>query len=542
MRRTSSESEMSKESHVKMAAATQRAQEDARIMDPKGKGAVDVESEYMDELVKVASAAGGRVLEIGYGMGITARQFVGHGKIVQHVVCEPNQSVFKQALKHAHAVADRVAFNPLFGFWQEITPGLRSGSFDAILYDTFPDPVDAGFFGEARRLLRPGGTLTFVWSRCGSEDPAASRGIECDNWQKAIDLMANATSNPWLPEELGSPEARMPKEVVLDVFQPCSADNHWHCPASKRTFLVPNVVKKRSNDKDGKEKEGAGGDGYDPPSNRTEVDEQTVQLRKNNPHANVRYTNTYYPHAKAAAVAGVATVSTRASWQQAELWALRAELKGEKPGMDALVIHGHIVMDTEESEYMKDLAKLIATEPRPPAAKRGRTLEVGFGMGISARAIQSQNVSEHVIIEANVKVMEQLIDTFAGEGLKGGSIRPLLGFWQEILPTLEDDSFDAILFDPFPNDDMQILQGVVHQLIFMEHAHRVLKPGGVYTYMSGECDEDVIARDKNVILAAGFMPENVQLRCALYPMVQHCPTYPKCEEEDRSVTIAVLHK
>ena len=46
------ESEMSKESHVKMAAATQRAQEDARIMDPHGKGAVDVDTFRHERVIR----------------------------------------------------------------------------------------------------------------------------------------------------------------------------------------------------------------------------------------------------------------------------------------------------------------------------------------------------------------------------------------------------------------------------------------------------------------------------------------------------------
>eukprot|EP00746_Dinoflagellata_sp_MGD_P112900 gnl/MRDRNA2_/MRDRNA2_49967_c0_seq1.p1 gnl/MRDRNA2_/MRDRNA2_49967_c0~~gnl/MRDRNA2_/MRDRNA2_49967_c0_seq1.p1 ORF type:complete len:117 (+),score=10.07 gnl/MRDRNA2_/MRDRNA2_49967_c0_seq1:162-512(+) len=75
------------------------------------------ETAYMDELVEVASLNGGRVLEVGFGTGITAWQFVKNGRVLQHIVCEPNLTVFLKALEHADKVAKDMAFSPFFGFW-----------------------------------------------------------------------------------------------------------------------------------------------------------------------------------------------------------------------------------------------------------------------------------------------------------------------------------------------------------------------------------------------------------------------------------------
>ncbi|HEY9713119.1 MAG TPA: hypothetical protein V6C72_06595, partial [Chroococcales cyanobacterium] len=59
-----------------------------------------------------------------------------------------------------------------------------------------------------------------------------------------------------------------------------------------------------------------------------------------------------------------------------------------------LKILGHPVMEDWEVPYMKKLAD-IAT------ANGGKVLEVGFGMGISAGFIQSNDIVSHTIIEGN---------------------------------------------------------------------------------------------------------------------------------------------
>lgn len=69
-------------------------------------------------------------------------------------------------------------------------------------------------------------------------------------------------------------------------------------------------------------------------------------------------------------------------------------------------------------------------------------------MGISASFIQkSDRITEHVVIEANEQVFERLKEFAKTAKTK---VTPILGFWQEIVPTLCDASFDGILFDPYP--------------------------------------------------------------------------------------------
>jgi guanidinoacetate N-methyltransferase len=110
-------------------------------------------------------------------------------------------------------------------------------------------------------------------------------------------------------------------------------------------------------------------------------------------------------------------------------------------------------MQRWETPLMRELADLVGT-------KGGRVLEVGFGMGIgfvvlnltfeaiSATFIQQyEQVTEHVIIEANAEVFKRL-QQFAENSPR--KVTPMFGFWQEVVTNLESESFDGILFDPYP--------------------------------------------------------------------------------------------
>ncbi len=138
-----------------------------------------------------------------------------------------------------------------------------------------------------------------------------------------------------------------------------------------------------------------------------------------------------------------------------------------------LSIESHPVMEDWETGYMEMLAAFAAS-------KGGRILEVGFGLGLSARAIQKYPIEEHVIIEANADVYKDAC-IFAAQAPQ--RTIALLGFWQDVTPTLPDGSFDGILFDTYPLSAEEVHR---NHFPFFPEAFRLLKEGGVFTYYSDE--------------------------------------------------------
>jgi guanidinoacetate N-methyltransferase len=142
----------------------------------------------------------------------------------------------------------------------------------------------------------------------------------------------------------------------------------------------------------------------------------------------------------------------------------------------SLFIGGHPVMEDWENPYMKELADIICVNG-------GKILEVGFGMGISSCHIQAHEIDEHYIIEANKQVYEKSLLFQKKWGMS--KVFPLFGFWEDVVLTLEDESFDGILFDTYPLEEELIH---CNHYPFFKDAYRLLKKGGIFTYYSDEIE------------------------------------------------------
>lgn len=125
------------------------------------------ENNYMKSLAAIATSQGGDVLEVGFGMGISAGYIQKSKKIKSHTIVECHPKVIKSARKMFDKELASGKMKLIEGFWEDRTPTMADESYDGILFDSCP--LDSGveffqffpFFKEAYRLLKAGGTFTY---------------------------------------------------------------------------------------------------------------------------------------------------------------------------------------------------------------------------------------------------------------------------------------------------------------------------------------------------------------------------------------------
>jgi amino acid adenylation domain-containing protein len=130
----------------------------------------DWERPLMRAMAEVAAESHGDVLEVGFGMGISATDLQELG-VRSYTVIEPNAGVIEEFLRWRRRYPGR-DIRLLRGKWQEVTAEL--GTYDAVFFDTYHndekeyvDHVLQGvtyaehFFPTAAACLRDGGVFTY---------------------------------------------------------------------------------------------------------------------------------------------------------------------------------------------------------------------------------------------------------------------------------------------------------------------------------------------------------------------------------------------
>lgn len=120
------------------------------------------EQPLMRRLAQFATRNGGRVLEVGFGLGISANEIMNFG-CAEYVLVEAHPDVAERARQWAKNQSVPVTI--VEEFWQNCLDSI--GTFDGILFDTYPVNNIPGsnnyfrFLPQAHRLLRPGGGITY---------------------------------------------------------------------------------------------------------------------------------------------------------------------------------------------------------------------------------------------------------------------------------------------------------------------------------------------------------------------------------------------
>jgi spermidine synthase len=144
------------------------------------------ERPYMEAMADVATETHGDVLEIGFGMGISASYILAKG-VKSYTVIECNEEV-RARFETWRSKYPGQNINLVFGTWQDVIGSL--GQYDAIFFDTYPlsetefqkyvveDSTFAEHFFEAAAAhLRPGGIFTYYSNEIDSVSRRHQRAL-----------------------------------------------------------------------------------------------------------------------------------------------------------------------------------------------------------------------------------------------------------------------------------------------------------------------------------------------------------------------------
>ncbi len=166
----------------------------------------DWEIPYMKKLASIATSNGGQVLELGFGLGLSAGFIQDSPDIEKHTIVEAHPDVCEFARQKYPEALNTGRMEIVSGFWQEVSSHFDDESFDGILFDTVPlTPEDAGtfhqheFFQEAARLLKKSGTFTY-FSRVATEIPETHQKLLREAGFSQIDFEV-VDVNPPVPSQ-----------------------------------------------------------------------------------------------------------------------------------------------------------------------------------------------------------------------------------------------------------------------------------------------------------------------------------------------------
>jgi len=130
----------------------------------------DIQYEVMmdwEDTLMSASAAyvcqnGGDILEIGFGMGISAGYIQSH-QITSHTIVENHPQIIERLEVWAQ---DKPNVNIITGSWYDVKDQLST--YDGVFYDTFGDSDMNHFSSSLSSLVKQGGVATW-WNNLPSE-------------------------------------------------------------------------------------------------------------------------------------------------------------------------------------------------------------------------------------------------------------------------------------------------------------------------------------------------------------------------------------
>ena len=138
--------------------------EDGRLMDETGQAVMmEWERPIMEQAAQVITRNGGRVLNVGFGMGIIDTEIEKY-PITEHWIIEPHLDVYTKMLNDGWHLKPHVTI--LYGDWQYYMKFLPE--FDGIYIDTCVEQI-WDFLKNTPNMLKKGGVLSFFNNPRGDE-------------------------------------------------------------------------------------------------------------------------------------------------------------------------------------------------------------------------------------------------------------------------------------------------------------------------------------------------------------------------------------
>ncbi len=144
------------------------------ILEPISNGHVmmDWEDEMMKEHAKVACHNQGDVLEVGFGMGISAN-YIQSFRPKSHTIMEVHPQILEKLCKWAK---NKDNVNIIEGDWGKNLDKLKL--YDGIFFDTYMDVNDTR---QLVNYLKPGGAFTFYNGKYGNFNHL---GLQCNEYKQ----------------------------------------------------------------------------------------------------------------------------------------------------------------------------------------------------------------------------------------------------------------------------------------------------------------------------------------------------------------------
>ena len=115
------------------------------------------EKSLMCKLAEIVTKNGGDILEIGFGMHLSADAVQSNPNVTSHTIIEIHPEMFKNALLWAE---NKPNVKIILGDWIDVLPTLQS-KFDGILHDTHRDPNIPKFLDYVKPNCKEGTIVGF---------------------------------------------------------------------------------------------------------------------------------------------------------------------------------------------------------------------------------------------------------------------------------------------------------------------------------------------------------------------------------------------